>query len=284
MPAEGKARLSALDVPGPWEDAVRAILRDEVASVLVLGGPDAGKSTFCTVLLAAAVAEGRPAALLDADVGQPIAGPPACASLVRWPPGPEARPDALAFAGGPDPVRGWGRLVEGVEALARPAGPGVVVVNTGGLLAGPGRELKAAKIAAARPALLVALGDDPGLGPVLADHAGLPALRLPVSPGAVRRSRARRQADRREAFRRYFAGARGRPWRREAGGTPPGEWPEVGRLVALRDASGRDRALGLIGGTWAAPTVVTPWAPEPGTVLVRGDVVLNAACDETHAA
>ena len=51
--------------------------------VLVLGAPDAGKSTFRGMLLAHAAGQSRRAALLDADPGQKHVGPPACVTLGR---------------------------------------------------------------------------------------------------------------------------------------------------------------------------------------------------------
>jgi polynucleotide 5'-kinase involved in rRNA processing len=44
-------------------------------TVLLIGGMDTGKSTLSRELLAAALAAGRPAAFLDADVGQKTVGP-----------------------------------------------------------------------------------------------------------------------------------------------------------------------------------------------------------------
>ena len=74
-------------------------------TVLLIGGMDTGKSTLSRDLLGAALAAGRPAAYLDADVGQKTVGPPATISLkvVRsqedLEPDMLARPDALYFVG-----------------------------------------------------------------------------------------------------------------------------------------------------------------------------------------
>ena len=65
-------------------------------TVLLIGGMDTGKTTLSRELLAAALAAGRPAALLDADVGQKTVGPPATISLkiVRGPEDLEPEPIA----------------------------------------------------------------------------------------------------------------------------------------------------------------------------------------------
>jgi polynucleotide 5'-hydroxyl-kinase GRC3/NOL9 len=65
------------DVPPDWAAAMERIAAGDVRRVLVLGPGDAGKSTFCRVLLRHAVRNGRGVALLDADPGQKLVGPPA---------------------------------------------------------------------------------------------------------------------------------------------------------------------------------------------------------------
>jgi polynucleotide 5'-hydroxyl-kinase GRC3/NOL9 len=159
--------------------------------------------------------------------------------------------------------------VAGVGRLAAEAvGADLLVANTSGLLAGAGRRLKAAEIAAVRPDLLVALGEAADLDAVLADHRAIPALRLARSPLARRKGAGERRALRREAFREYFAAAAVwtldlRGLRREGG---PGGEPVPGprRLVALADAAGRDLALGVVLDGWATPGGVLPLrAPRP---------------------
>jgi polynucleotide 5'-hydroxyl-kinase GRC3/NOL9 len=100
-PSRGDA--VAPDVPADWAAAVRRILDGDIRRVLVLGAKDAGKSSFCRVLLRQAARAGRPAELLDADPGQKLVGPPACVTLAR---GPSPMPAALAFVGTLDPLRG----------------------------------------------------------------------------------------------------------------------------------------------------------------------------------
>lgn len=237
-----------MDVPPDWAAAAERIAAGGVRRVLVLGPGDAGKSTFCRVLLRRTARDGLDVALLDADPAQKLVGPPACVTLGR---GEPPALSALAFTGALDPLRGWRRSVAGVGRLAaEAAGADLLVCNTSGLLAGAGRRLKAAKIAAARPDLLVALGDGADLEAVLADHAAIPAIRLARPPLARRKGAGERRALRREAFRRYFAAAPVwtldlRGLRREGG--PGGEEaPGPGRLVALADAAGRDLALGAV--------------------------------------
>jgi polynucleotide 5'-hydroxyl-kinase GRC3/NOL9 len=255
-------------VPPDWAAAAERIAApDGARRVLVLGPGDAGKSTFCRVLLRHAAQSGRGVALLDADPAQKLVGPPACVTLGR---GEPPALSALAFTGALDPLRGWRRSVAGVGRLAaEAAGADLLVCNTSGLLAGAGRRSKAAEIAAARPDLLVALGEGADLEAVLADHGGaIPALRLARPPSARRKGAGERRALRREAFRAYFAAAPVwtldlRGLRREC--EPGGEAvPGPRSLVALADAAGRDVALGVVLDGGATPGGAQPLrAPRP---------------------
>ncbi len=137
----------------------------------------------------------------------------------------------------------------GTERLAVEATAGLLLVNTSGLLRSAGRRLKAAKIAAVGPDLLLALGEDPGLEKVLADHPAIPALRLPRPPLVRRKGEGERRALRRDAFRRYFARAPVWPLAPEGlclEGESSGAAPALRQLVALTDATGRDLALGVV--------------------------------------
>lgn len=229
--------------PG-WEKAAQRIAAPEIRRVLVLGPTDAGKSTLCRFLLQASAA--RAPALLDTDPAQKLVGPPACVTLGRRGSDGELALSALAFVGALDPLRGWRRLVAGTERLASEARTGLLLVNTSGLLRGAGRRLKAAKVAVLGPDLLIALGEDPGLEAVLADHSEVPALRLPTSPLARRKGEGERRALRRDAFRRYFEAAPVWPLSLEGLWLEGEARLEPRQLVALSDAAGRDLALGIV--------------------------------------
>ncbi|WP_230529823.1 Clp1/GlmU family protein [Microvirga roseola] len=269
---------ASLHVPDDWAEAAGRIVQSGVRRVMVIGAVDVGKSALCRFLFTTAIRSGRSAALLDTDLGQKTVGPPACVTLV------DSQGMRLAFAGTTDPVAGEERLIEGARRLVQDAQADLVIVNTSGLLAGPGLKLKADKIAALQPDLLVALGDETEA--VLRRHAGTAALRVPPSPEARRKTKGERRAARRNAFRDYFAGAavvslddRHRAILKRDAPCPPG------LLLGLSDDQGNDLGLGLLAAcTDDGPvTVLTPIPAEAIARITPGDLRLTDTFSDVRA-
>ncbi len=154
----------------------------------MVGEKDTGKSTFCRFLAQAATRSSRSTALLDTDVGQKLVGPPACVTME------DPHGLSLAFVGTINPVLGWSRLIEGTRRLAQQTNADCLIVNTSGLLAGPGRRLKAAKIDALRPDLLIAVGTGQSLEEIPQGALAPPILRVPSSPEARHKTAGERRA------------------------------------------------------------------------------------------
>lgn len=237
------------DIPDSWRDALDRVAR--ARRVLVVGPADAGKSTFS--LLAA-----RRGALLDADPGQGSLGPPACLTIAV---GSRRR---SCFVGTTDPVRGHAALVAAAVSLSRVTRTAPLVVNTDGLVAGPGRRLKAELAAALRPSLVVGIGEE--AGPLLRDLRDVPSLRLDPSSRARRKTGGARRAARRAAFAASFAEA-----------TPvtlpvDPAWP-AGLLLGVLDGRGRTLGLGLVAPEGGVLTSVEPRRARqvvPGSLLLDG--------------
>lgn len=66
-----------IDVPHDWNALAEALRGAAAHRLIVLGGADMGKSTFCRFLLSR-IPEAQ---LIDTDLGQKIVGPPACVTL-----------------------------------------------------------------------------------------------------------------------------------------------------------------------------------------------------------
>jgi len=187
-------------------------------TVVLFGGLDTGKSTLSRALLAAAVEAGRPAAFIDADVGQKTVGPPATVTLkhVReasdLDPQVMAREDALWFVGSTSPEGHLLQVVTAVESLfrmAREAGADLVVVDSSGLVSGiHGQVLKYHKVELLRPDLVVGLqrGEEllPLLG-VIQRFFATEVVPLGVHPGVVPTTVEQRAENRELAMARYFS-------------------------------------------------------------------------------
>jgi polynucleotide 5'-hydroxyl-kinase GRC3/NOL9 len=249
-------------IPAEWAAAVEHVCHQDAHRVLVLGARDTGKSTFCRFLTEVSIQFGRSTALLDTDVGQKTIGPPACVPMS------DAQGPSLAFVGTTNPVLGWQHLIRGTRVLVHRTDADLLIVNTSGLLAGPGLRLKAAKIDNLQPDLLIALGDDPALAAIIDGRPSLPVLRLPSSPQARRKTDGERRAARREAVRSYFAGAvilrleRGMVEGMDADVPPPADL-----LVGLSDPEGTDIGMGVVKG--AAGETIDVLSPVAAGTIAR---------------
>ncbi len=253
---------AALHIPPEWVAAAEHVRRHAVRRVLVLGARDAGKSTLCRFLAEFSARSGTSTALLDTDVGQTMIGPPACVTMS------DAHGLSLAFVGTTNPVLGWRRLIEGTRRLGLRTEADLLIVNTGGLLAGPGRRLKRAKIDALLPDLLIALGEDPALEAVCGGQPTLQVLRLPSSPDARRKTDGERRAARRKAFRGYFSEAAILRLDRRMVHPMEADTPlPTGLLVGLSDGEGNDLGLGLLKGADGETLAVL--SPIDGSTVAR---------------
>jgi polynucleotide 5'-kinase involved in rRNA processing len=147
---------------------------------MVLGAPDTGKSTLCRYLVFKAYLKGHQAALVDLDLGQSHLGPPATLGLGLFPPrrpGDDGlHPEGLYFIGRTSPVGSILEVVVGCRVLvdlALSRGYPRVVVNTSGLVQGPGAlRLKRAQAELLQPTLLLALQRELELEPLLRGLGG----------------------------------------------------------------------------------------------------------------
>jgi polynucleotide 5'-hydroxyl-kinase GRC3/NOL9 len=200
-----------------WQIAIER-LTQEGGTVLLLGGTDAGKTTFCALLANSALTAGRSVAVVDGDIGQSEIGPPGCVgaglpqtalrSLA------EIEPKALGFVGATSPR---GHLLEHATAVASIVGralsynPDLLVIDTTGFIRGtPAMRLKWAKIELVAPGHIIALQRKDECEPLLAPfkHSSHPRIeRLPI-PGVIATKSPVYRAQRRAArFARYFDGA-----------------------------------------------------------------------------
>jgi len=178
--------------------------------VLLLGAADTGKTTFARQLLAAAIAAGKRAAFVDADIGESTVGPPTCVGL-KWVNDPVDlddldHADRLQFVGS---IKTSGLVLQQVVATAALVDQArnevdLVVVDTSDDVSGvTGQTLKYHKTELTRPEVVVAFQRGEELAPVigmLRRFFGVEVEEAPVSPEIVSPTPHERSADRAKHF------------------------------------------------------------------------------------
>jgi len=208
-----------MSVSPEWSELVSAIVA-EPGVAMVIGGVDTGKTHFCLELANAAVEQGIPTAVVDADVGQSEVGAPGTIGMAIVEKPVEAlsdlKPRRLYFVGVTSPV---GHLLEcavGAKKLVDAAvsqGARLVAVDTTGLVNGPvGRKLKTYKTDLIRPNYLIGIQRKREIEHLLMPFTKVSGIevRKTVPVEQVRRKPAEfRTARRRMNFHRHFNDAHG---------------------------------------------------------------------------
>ena len=258
---------------GPGE--VRVFAGSGVRRIYVVGDTDTGKTTLAGAIARRLASRVR-TAIVDLDAGQASVGLPTTFAWRMW---RGRKPAGLYFTGTTSPSGHLDVVVAGAAAMvAEAAGCAEkVVVDTCGLaVGGAGRALHHAVMDAVRPDVLVAIERADELSEWLEPVArsGWPRVVHAIVPACVRRrSWATRRSYRRRRFRAYFERARERRLDlREVGVLRPRP-DSVGRLASLRDAAGRDVALGIVLACDSPLGTLTVLSPLPKRVRVRAVVL-----------
>jgi polynucleotide 5'-hydroxyl-kinase GRC3/NOL9 len=243
------------DIPRPW---AQLNLTRLYGTVLVIGAPDVGKSTFAHYLYRRLCAEARSVAYLDGDPGQSTLGPPTTMTLALSISGSDSFPPPgqrwRSFVGAVSPRGHMLPLLTSASRLVQAAqetGAEVVIYDTTGLIdpVHGGTALKLAKIDLLRPTVLYALQLGQELESLLIPLRRSSRVRVvDVQPSPARRARDRssRQVHRAGQFARYFAAARPLrvDWRQLA--VLPSPRFSQNRLVALEDVNGFTLGLSIV--------------------------------------
>lgn len=206
-----------LDQYPEWQETIIRI-SGQSGTVMLVGGTDTGKTSFCTLLANEAIAAGKRVAIVDGDIGQSEIGPPTCVGLAL----PESAfsglsdlsPTALAFVGSTSPRGALLELAVGLRRMADAASernPDLLIIDTTGFIRSPaGVRLKQAKFSLINPRQVVAIQRRGECEPILAPlaHSEEVAVhRLPV-PAIIANKTALVRAQRRASrFSRYFTEA-----------------------------------------------------------------------------
>ncbi len=190
------------------------------ATVVVLGAPDCGKSTFVREAVFALTQAGRAVAVVDCDLGQSEIGPPGTIGAARAEAGAEFRslrdlPVAAGyFIGAISPSRHLLDVCVGAAQTARAikkSRPDLVLVDTDGYVQGSqARQFKRRLCELLLPQVVVALARDKEIDPLLPAFQGMDApevWRVPAAAAVQRKTPAARATRRTARFLAALDGA-----------------------------------------------------------------------------
>jgi polynucleotide 5'-hydroxyl-kinase GRC3/NOL9 len=202
-----------------WEDIAKEILSlNKPVTVIVVGGLDSGKTSFCTFLVNEAVMNGWRTGIIDADLGQSDVGPPATVgfNFVTDPVKDlfDIETNDAVFVGSTSPSRVINKVVEGIIQLkdrAIEAGADFLVINTDGWV--EGEEAAAYKFRLAKkvgPSVVVRIQRNSKLPPILDSLDGVKVWVI-SSPQLIHpRSREKRKLLRELSYKKYLKGSKRR--------------------------------------------------------------------------
>lgn len=241
--------------------SLRQRVLGEHGVVMLVGGPDTGKTTLAKLLLADALGAGVRVAYVDADIGTSTVGPPACVGL-KWIRSPDdisemVEADELRFVGSTQPngvvlphVVATAALVDVARAEAD-----FIVIDTTGVVSGVvGQTLKYHLAELCDPALVIALQRGEEMNPIVGMLQRFLGLRVAkAEPGDMIAPLGplERMARQIEAFRLELTPPMPR-WRVQSTVFAPTlpEGFETGRLhgtlVGIQDGAGKCLGLGAL--------------------------------------
>jgi len=204
-------------VPSSWDDAAKEILSlNKPVTVMVIGGMDSGKTSFCTFLANEAVMKKWRTSVIDADLGQSDVGPPSTVgfNFVTEPVKDLFEIDAqdAVFVGSTSPSGAINKVIEGLTQLkdrVMEAGVDFLVINTDGWV--EGEEAAAYKVRLAEkvgPSAVVGMQRGNELTNILDALHGVKVLVID-SPQLIQpRSREKRKLLRELSYKKYLKRAK----------------------------------------------------------------------------
>jgi polynucleotide 5'-hydroxyl-kinase GRC3/NOL9 len=200
-----------------WEDAAKKILSlNKPVTVMVVGGMDSGKTSFCTFLVNEAVMNKLRTSLIDADLGQSDVGPPSTVGFnyVTEPVKDLFDIDAqdAVFVGSTSPSGAINKVIEGLTQLkdrVMEAGADFLVINTDGWVEGEEAAAYKARLAEkVGPNAVVGMQQSNELTPILDSLHSVKVLVIDSPQLIQSRSREKRKLLRELSYKKYLKGAK----------------------------------------------------------------------------
>jgi len=204
-------------IPVSWEKASSEVLgHEKPVTVMVMGGVDCGKTSFCAYLANKALEKKRRVTIIDADLGQADVGPPSTigscqiSKPIRDP--FETGAQKVCFVGVTSPSGAVSRVVEGLvdmknEALRRNAE--ILIINTDGWIEGEDAvHYKVALTEKISPGIVVGIQQQNELAPILDALTQIKTIVVDSPSAARKRDREERRLLRELGYKKYLKGAR----------------------------------------------------------------------------
>lgn len=203
-------------IPPSWENAYEKIISGgKPLTVMVMGGVDSGKTSFCTYLANKALKRKRKVAIIDADVGQSDIGPPSTIGFSRIT-SPikdlfEVETEDACFVGSTSPSGAIDKVMKGLTTLkAKVLETDVdfLIVNTDGWIEGEdAARYKVWLTEIVAPNVVVGIQQNE-LTPILTELKEVPVLSIDSSLAIRKRDRDKRRVLRELSYKKYLKGAK----------------------------------------------------------------------------
>lgn len=204
-------------IPQSWENAVNTILdeKKEPVNVMIIGGVDSGKTSFCVYLANRALKMKRRVTIIDADLGQADVGPPSTIGSCRITK-PIRDPfqmnaENICFIGVTSPSNASAAVVDAIarlkeKALKRPVS--ILIINTDGWIEGEDAvRHKLSLIRQVKPDVLIGIQQQNELTFLLGAVTETQKMPVESSPAVRKRDREERKLLREIGYKKYLKGA-----------------------------------------------------------------------------
>ena len=204
-------------VPPSWENAAKDILSlKKPVTVMVIGGVDSGKTSFCTFLANEALRKKWKTGIVDADLGQSDVGPPSTIgfNFITEPVKDlfEIEAEDAYFVGLTSPSGAVNKVVEGLTELkSRAMEPDVdfLIINTDGWVDGEdAAKYKIQLTKTVSPSVVVGIRQGDELAPILTALKETKVLAIDSPQLVQRRNREKRKILRELSYKKYLKQAK----------------------------------------------------------------------------